>query len=96
MFWLRGAIEDYYPGNVSQNGNKPDRALAACSAVTNREEAVTGEAACSRALSELEEAEPGSLFSEIPRQQAAALMRRPQMRDRRLLANLFRITHPVI
>ncbi|MBK9395332.1 MAG: ATP-dependent endonuclease [Uliginosibacterium sp.] len=36
----RGAIEDYYPASVSQNGNKPDRALAACSAVTTKEQAV--------------------------------------------------------
>lgn len=68
----RGAIEDYYPGNVPQGGNKPDRALAACSAVTTREQAVAlaGPLADGR-MSELEEVF-GSLFAEIPAAQQAA------------------------
>lgn len=67
----RGAIEDYYPANVTQSGNKPDRALAACSAVTTREQAVglAGPLAAGRA-SELEEVF-GCLFSEIPAAQQA-------------------------
>jgi putative ATP-dependent endonuclease of the OLD family len=68
----RGAIEDYYPANVEQGGNKPDRALAACSAVTTREQAVAlaGPLAAGR-ISELEEVF-GCLFAEIPAAQQVA------------------------
>lgn len=62
----RGAIEDYYPADFAQHDNKPDRALAACSAVTTREHAalLVGPLAEGR-VSELEEVF-GCLFAEIP------------------------------
>jgi len=69
----RGAIEDYYPENIAQGGSKPDRALAACSAVTTREQAVAlaGPLVAGR-LTELEEVF-SCLFAEIPAiHQAAA------------------------
>jgi putative ATP-dependent endonuclease of OLD family len=68
----RGAIEDYYPANVAQGDSKPDRALAACSAVATREQAVAlaGPLAVGRA-SELEEVF-GCLFAEIQAAQQAA------------------------
>lgn len=61
----RGAIEDYYPEDVPQGGNKPDRALAACSAVKTREQAIAlaGPLAEGRP-SEFEEVF-GSLFAEF-------------------------------
>lgn len=62
----RGAIEDYYPENVAQGGSKPDRALAACSAVTTREQAVAlASPLAAGRVSELEEVF-GCLFAEIP------------------------------
>jgi putative ATP-dependent endonuclease of OLD family len=36
----RGAIEDYYPGDVAANSSKPDRALRACDAVTTKARAL--------------------------------------------------------
>lgn len=68
----RGAIEDYYPATVSQNGNKPDRALAACAAVTSKEQAIAlAKPLADGRLSELEEVF-GSLFVDIPAAQQAA------------------------
>lgn len=68
----RGAIEDYYPANVPLTGSKPDRALAACSAVTTREEAVALSAPLADGRpSELEEV-LGSLFADVPGAQQAA------------------------
>lgn len=68
----RGAIEDYYPTIVPQNGNKPDRALAACSAVTTKEQAVAlAQPLADGRLSELEEVF-GSLFAEVPAAQQAS------------------------
>lgn len=68
----RGAIEDYYPENVAQSGNKPDRALEACSAVRTREQAVAlaGPLTVGR-VSELEEIF-GCLFAELPAARQAA------------------------
>lgn len=62
----RGAIEDYYPADVPQSDSKPDRALAACSAVTTREMAVAlAKPLAAGRLSELEEVF-GALFAEAP------------------------------
>lgn len=67
----RGAIEDYYPGNVAQGGSKPDRALAACSAVMTREQAVAlASPLAAGRVSELEEVF-GCLFAEISAAQQA-------------------------
>lgn len=67
----RGAIEDYYPENVAQGGSKPDRALAACSAVTTREQALALAAPLAEGRnSELEEVF-GCLFAEIAAAQQA-------------------------
>lgn len=68
----RGAIEDYYPGNVALGGSKPDRALAACSAVTTREQAIAlASPLAAGRVSELEEVF-GCLFTEVPAAQQAA------------------------
>lgn len=69
----RGAIEDYYPEHIAQGGSKPDRALAACAAVTTRELAVglAGPLAAGRS-SELEEIF-SCLFAEIPTVKQAAV-----------------------
>lgn len=68
----RGAIEDYYPDTIPQNGNKPDRALAACSAVTTKEQAVAlAKPLADGRSSELEEIF-GSLFAEMSAAQQAA------------------------
>lgn len=64
----QGAIEDYYPASISQNGNKPDRALAACSAVTTREQAV----ALSIPLVDGRPTELDEVFSSIFAQQPVA------------------------
>ena len=64
----QGAIEDYYPASVSENGNKPDRALAACSAVTTKEQAV----ALSSPLVDGRPTELHEVFSSIFAQQPAA------------------------
>lgn len=62
----RGAIEDYYPENVAQASSKPDRALAACSAVTTREQAVAlASPLAAGRVSELEQVF-SCLFAEIP------------------------------
>lgn len=67
----RGAIEDYYPKSVALDSSKPDRALAACAAVTTREQAVAlaGPLAAGR-VSELEEVF-SCLFAETPAAQQA-------------------------
>jgi len=68
----RGAIEDYYPENVALGGSKPDRALAACSAVTTREQAVAlASPLAAGRVSELEEVF-GCLFTVVPPAQQAA------------------------
>jgi putative ATP-dependent endonuclease of the OLD family len=68
----RDAIEDYYPENVGQGGGKPDRALAACNAVTTREQAIAlASPLAAGRVSELEEVF-SCLFTAIPTAKQAA------------------------
>lgn len=62
----RGAIEDYYPAAAPQNGNKPDRAIAACATVRTQAEAVAlAKPLADGRLSELEDVF-SALFAEAP------------------------------